>query len=179
MDIFDFNLLLFSDLIALNCGQRKLLRRAFHSWSRHTHWNLQPIIEHNKNVENKTQLQYQLRWKWRYVSIKVQIKIKISPVPALEQPRVCCSTSLGQLPRTSDNCLQHSDWIKSQFSVEVATFAVSISWTVVSRLTDCHHLLAALFAKAHLVMIRQYMIMRFIFVLWFFLLGGFVFWNDG
>ena len=55
----------------------------------------------------------------------------------------------------------------------MSTFAVSISWTVVSRLADCHHLFAALFAKAHLVMIRQYMIMRFILVLWFFLLGGF------
>ena len=65
--IFDFNLLLFSDLIALNCGQRKLLRRAFHSWSRHTHWHLQPIIEHNKNVEHITA-----------ISIKMEMTICIN-----------------------------------------------------------------------------------------------------
>ena len=54
-----------------------------------------------------------------------KVKQKSKPVPALEQPRVCCSRSLGQLPRTSDNYLQHSGWIKFQFIVEVETFAVS------------------------------------------------------
>ena len=63
--IFDFNLLLFSDLIALNCGQRKLLRRAFHSWSRHTHWHLQPIMEI-------------LMWKcWTYNTPALSIKMDI------------------------------------------------------------------------------------------------------
>ena len=33
----------------------------------------------------------------------------------------------------------------------IPTFAVPISWTVVSRLAHCHHLLAALLAEAHLI----------------------------
>ena len=33
----------------------------------------------------------------------------------------------------------------------IPTFAVPISWTVVSRLTHRHHLLAALLAEAHLI----------------------------
>ena len=36
------------------------------------------------------------------------------------------------------------------FSV-IPTFAVPISWTVVSWLTHCHHLLAALLTEAHLI----------------------------
>ena len=58
------NLLLFSDLVALNSGQRKLLWRTFHSRSRHAHWHLESVIENEryktnigkekiKNIENK------------------------------------------------------------------------------------------------------------------------------
>jgi len=32
----------------------------------------------------------------------------------------------------------------------ITVFAISISWTVISRLAHCHHLLAALLAEAHL-----------------------------
>ena len=115
-----------------------------------------------------------------------KVKQKSKPVPALEQPRVCCSRSLERPPRTSDNCLQihigSTHWpsrisikflgpyLTSSVSLKnLPTFAISISWTVISRLTHCHHLLAALLAEAHLVMIREYggasaMMMKLIFL---------------
>ena len=37
----------------------------------------------------------------------------------------------------------------------IPTFAVPISWTVVSRLAHCHHLLAALLAEAHLIEVNM------------------------
>ena len=83
-----------------------------------------------------------------------------SPVPALVRAQACCSRSLVQPPRTSDNCLQSHIRIFNSINFAVSqqnlpTFAVSISWTVVSRLAHRHHLFAALFAEAHLMIIRE------------------------
>ena len=143
----DSNSLLFSDLIALNCGQRKLLRSAFHSWSRHAHWHLQRYQQYQW---------YQWKWNCRYTNKVImhivcmfsssilqmmkkiwekklsKVKQKSKPVPALEQPRVCCSRSLGRPPHTSDNCLQihigSTHWpsrISIKFLGPYLTFAVS------------------------------------------------------
>ena len=50
------NLLLFSDLVALNSGQRKLLWRTFHSRSRHAHWHLESVIENIENTRDTKQI---------------------------------------------------------------------------------------------------------------------------